>query len=257
MRTLVPLLLVTAGLLGLAQPAFAVFHLWEIKEVFSNADGSVQYAELTTTSPNERSLTGHQIVATSDGNPVTFTFGSDLSGSTANRSLLIATPGFAALPGAVPPDYVLPCGPFFDPTAASITINFVGVDSWTFAGAVLPKDGTNSLVDQNPIGVPNLMVLPSSPANFAGQVGALALSGCLQAGTCEPCDDGQFCNGTESCSASACVAENVCQGECDEINDACLAPPVPAAPRWALGALALLAAGAALLSRAGLRLRPS
>jgi hypothetical protein len=199
----------------------ANFHLWQIKEIYSNADGSVQFIELFTTSDGQTVLTGHQIVASSGDEEVTFTFPADLVGSTTSKHLLIATPGFAALPGAVTPNYTLPCL-FFDPAATSITIDFVGADDVTFAGASLPTDGTNSLTDTNLPGPQNLQSSASSPRNFAGATGALALTGCLQLGTCEPCDDGRFCNGSESCAASACVAGTPpCIGMCSEAGDSC------------------------------------
>src|SRR6185503_12801428 len=93
-----------AGFLAIAlsfapTPASAMFHLWTIREVYSNADGSIQYVELTTSSDFQNVLAGHNLTATSDGSVVTFTFGSSLgSTSTGGHRLLIATPGFAALP---------------------------------------------------------------------------------------------------------------------------------------------------------------
>lgn len=245
-------LLVAIALLTFARPALGVFHLWEIKEIFSNADGSVQFVELFTSSPSETQVSGHQITASSDGNVVTFTFGSNLVGSTASKYLMIATPGFAALPGAVTPDFTLPCGPFFDATAGSITINFIGADAVTFNGASLPSNGTSSLTDTNLGGVANFVSGASSPTNFSAAAGGLSFTGCLQAGTCEPCDDGLFCNGAESCAASACTAGTACAGVCDEVNDTCNAAPVPAVSPWGLGAGAviLLGAGMWLLVRA-------
>lgn len=200
----------------------ADFHFWTIKEIYSNADGSVQFIELFTTVDSQTNLVNHQIIATSDGVMKTFTFPAGLSGSTNSKHLLLATPGFAAVPGAVTPNFTLPCGPFFDPAATSITINFVDADTLTFAGDDLPTDGTASLTDSNPDGPPDLGQGASSPTNFAGSVGALTLDGCLQAGTCEPCDDGRFCNGPESCAVSACVAGTPpCIGMCTEEGDLC------------------------------------
>jgi hypothetical protein len=222
-RSLAPSLLAIAVLLT-GRPTEAAFHLWDIKEIYSNADGSVQYVELFTTFSNENIVGSQQIVATSDGVSRTFTFNGNLpSSSTANRHVLIATPGFAALPGAVPPDYILPCGPFFDPGAGIITIDYAGLDSVTFPGASLPTDGTNSLTDTtNGTPTTTLATGASSPTNFSGAAGGLNLTGCLQLGTCDACDDGLFCNGLESCSGSACAAGSApCSGVCDEENDTC------------------------------------
>jgi hypothetical protein len=227
LRRSVPSFLLAGALLLAASPAEAAFHLWDIKEVYSNADGSIQYIELFNSFDNEQFVNGVQIVATSDGVSRTFTFSGNLStNQTANKHLLIATPGFASLPGAVTPDYILPCGPFFNPGATTITIDFTtgfgSIDAVTFTGASLPTNGRDSLTDST-VGSPTttLVAGQSSPANFAGSAGALALTGCLQTGACDACDDGLYCNGQESCSASACVAGPGCIGTCNEDSDTC------------------------------------
>jgi len=219
--------LVTVGFLSLGTPAQAFFHEWDIKEVYSNADGSIQYVLYNPTAPGEIVADGVQIVANSDGVLRTFTFSGNLSGNTTNRHLLIATPGFASLPGAVTPDYILPCGPFFDPAATTISVTitstiFPTIDSITFQGATLPTNGTNSLTDTTVNTLTTTLVSSaSSPTNYGGPAGAMALTGCLQTGACDACDDGLFCNGAESCSGSACVAGPGCIGTCDEGQDTC------------------------------------
>lgn len=205
-------------------PAGAAFHLWSIAEVFSNADGSIQYIEFTTASNSQHLVGAHDIITTSGGLMRTFTIPADLPHSrTGGRRFIVATPGFSRLPGGVVPDYTLPCGPFFDPTAASITVNFMGADSLTFTAADLPDDGMRALVDTTPdAAVPTLGTAASSPQNFDGTVGALALSMCLTDGTCDACDDTLFCNGTETCAAGACAMGTApCPVLCDEPADMC------------------------------------
>lgn len=206
--------------------AHAAFHLWTVREVFTNADGSIQYIELFTTSEGQTAVSGHTVTATSDGVTNTFTIPSNVSGSTTNRALLFATPGFANIPGAPTPDFILPCGPFFQPGATSITIAFPGADSLTFAGSELPVDGALSLHDSMPAGTATLASDANSPENLAGDGGAaVTLSTCLAAGTCDACDDGMFCNGAEVCTVDECVAASTdpCGGTltCDEGLDAC------------------------------------
>jgi hypothetical protein len=170
--------LAAIGVCCSATPARAAFHLWKIQEIFSNQDGTVQFIELFTTASTEFFLSNHQITATSDGVLRTFTLNHDLGGapSTSNRTFLIATASFGGLAGAVTPDYpTLPAG-FFNPNAGSITLNFSGVDSLTFAGATLPKDGVNSLVDASPGGAPNLGSAINSPKNFAQAQGSINLT---------------------------------------------------------------------------------
>jgi hypothetical protein len=164
-----------------ATPAQAFFHEWEFKEVYTNADGSMQYIELQAFLSTEIFATGAQIVAVSDGVTRTFTFPGDLAGNTLNRHLLIASPGFERLAGAVTPDLYLPSGLFFDPGAASITItlnhpSLPGIDQITFAGAALPLNGRDSLTDTT-IHTPTttLVASQSSPTNYGGAAGALPL----------------------------------------------------------------------------------
>lgn len=168
----------------------AAQHFWDVKEIYSNHDGSVQFIEFFTTFSSQQFLNAHTITATSTvgGTPTvkTFTFPSNLStsppnpSSTANRHMLIATPGFGALAGGVADDFPLtftpPGGTFFNPNADSITINFgPNFDIVTFAGSLLPKDGVNSLTDQAPAGTQNLVVGVNSPTRFAGATGSVNL----------------------------------------------------------------------------------
>lgn len=148
-------------------PSLAVFHLWQITEVYSSADGSVQFIELEGLADSQHLLDGHAMVANSDGTEVFMEFGSNLpSSSTSNRRMLLATPGFAQLPGGVAPDFEIPAG-FFNPDASSITLDFAeGSDTFTFNGADLPGDGKLSLLRDSSTAI-------NSPENFSGEVGEL------------------------------------------------------------------------------------
>lgn len=159
---------VVLGLLSVVatSPASASFHLWQISEIYSNADGSVQFIELFTTANSQSALFGRVLTANSDGAINQFVFSSNTSSLTANRRLLIATPGFAALPGAVVPDFTLAGAPFFDPEANFISIGFAGVDSVALSSSDLPADPTLSLDRSLTPGV-------NSPTNFAGNEGSL------------------------------------------------------------------------------------
>jgi hypothetical protein len=169
--------LVAAG--AAVAPADAAFHLWRIKEIYSNVDGSVQFIEMFTTGAGEFFMNNHRITASSDGGPpVTFLFDHDLDlgqMTTTNKHILIATPAFADVAGAVTPDYDHLPANFFTPNAMSVTLNFeFGTDVVTFAGNLLPKNGLGSLTDQSPAGVTNLVAGPNSPTNFFGAAGSLA-----------------------------------------------------------------------------------
>ena len=145
--------------LGFSLIAGASFHLWRISEIYSNASGTIQFIELSTTAGGQQSLAGHSITA-SGANTNNFVFPSNLPGDSAFKRFLIGTQGFATL-GIVTPDYVVPNG-FL--SLNNGTVNFAGVDSVTYVA--LPTDGTNSI---DPNGSPGT----NSPTNFAGQTGTV------------------------------------------------------------------------------------
>ena len=162
----------------------AAFHLWQVKEAYSNADGSVQFIEMFDSFGGETSVGGFTLTANSDGNIKTFTFPSNLSLNTPG-SLLIATSGFGSLPGGVAPDFTFNqggvSGQFFNPNATNLTFTYNGSgDSMAFAGASLPKDGIHSLTDAGavgfPPGVPNISSGVNSPTNLSGQSGSVNLA---------------------------------------------------------------------------------
>ncbi len=138
MKPFVTLLLL---MLGGLHPLFASFHLWDIDEVYSNADGTVQFVRLSTKSDGQEFLAGQSLTFTGPGGPHTFTFPTNAaSGSTANHSLLIGTSSLQTLYG-ITPDYVIPASFFAQGPGANL--DFAGVDSVSLAK--LPLDGVKSL----------------------------------------------------------------------------------------------------------------
>ena len=127
---------VLRGLLGMvfaliANAAWATFRTYQIQEIFSNADGSIQYVVLHEALgfSGQQFLVGHAFFATPTMSMTQqFAFPNDLpSNNTAGTHVLIATQGFAAL-GIVKPDYVVPNG--FIPLAGMI--NYAMVDQVTY-----------------------------------------------------------------------------------------------------------------------------
>jgi autotransporter-associated beta strand protein len=166
-------LLVAVIAVSAAAPVQATFHLWRIKELYSNASGSVQFIELQLPSSgldNESFVGGHTITDSALGH--TFTFPSNtptVPGNGAN--LLIATSGYSALSGAVAPDFTLP-NDFF--STAGDTINYSsGISTVTFPQPVFPTDGYNSL-NFDPFGTSGTTIAPNSERNLAGQTGSVA-----------------------------------------------------------------------------------
>lgn len=169
---LTPLLLLALGLTGHARPSspeplpgpMPGSHTWDITEVFSNADGTIQFVELRECcgGTNETGLPGHTL---SSGSKSFSIPGPALTAPTSNKYFLIATAAFASLPGAPTPDRIIPAGslPFFFSTSGD-TVSYVPWDSWTF-GAV-PTDGVNSLQRSGAVG-------PNTPTNYAGVTGTV------------------------------------------------------------------------------------
>jgi hypothetical protein len=148
-----------AALVSCAMPAQAAFHLFRIDQVYSNANGNVQYIVLreSTGSNNEHFWAGQMIETVNmAGARKQLPFPTNLpSSATASRSVLIATPGFAAL-GLVTPDYTIPAR--FVPTDGGTLIFAFGVDTMTLPP--LPIDGATAI---NRGGAP----VPATPRNFA------------------------------------------------------------------------------------------
>ena len=145
-----------AMLVLMAADAHATFHAWRMTEIYSNADGSVQFLELASPVDGEEFLNGHELYSTFAGTTRVYTFRADLPFGTGGKRMLIATQGFAAL-GVLTPDYVVPNG-FF--SASGGRVNFADVDVWDYprlpssGGLSLDRDGSTSV---------------NSPMNFAGK----------------------------------------------------------------------------------------
>lgn len=148
---------VLTTLLLAASVASATFHLFRIEQIYSSADGVVQFVVMHESGgANGENFWANQMFTSRVGNATkSFTFPSNLPNSnTAGRRVLIATQGFAAL-GLVTPDFVIPNG--FLPTANG-TVNYAGVDQVVYAS--VPADG--KAIDRNGVVIPNVAT------NFAG-----------------------------------------------------------------------------------------
>ena len=165
-RTYGSLLLVAwaVGLLAAGgSPARAGCHTWDVSEIFSNADGTIQFIELRETNGGccEDGISGHNI----DTGKRTYQIpGPDLDLPTAFRNLLFGTAEFAALPGAPTPDYIIANNFFY---LDGDFVRYTPYDTMTFGPGELPTDGIQSLV---PLAFGNL-VDNNSPTNYAGETG--------------------------------------------------------------------------------------
>src|SRR5882672_4746924 len=133
---------------GASSLGHASFHLFQITQLFSNADGTVQFIELQALAGGQQFLTGHSIGTSQGGSSHSYVFTSDLPGDTAGKSLLIATQGFAAL-NVVTPDYVVPNGFLFLPNGS---VDWgPGYDIWPYPP--LPTDGLRARFRDGTVGI--------------------------------------------------------------------------------------------------------
>jgi hypothetical protein len=143
------------------KPSYAGHHLWKLTQLFSNASGSVQFAELFTAADGEPGVGPFTLTASGH----TFNFVTNLPrATTANTWILVATSNFAGLPGAVAPDYIIPAN-FFSTGGGTIT--YAGIDAWNYG--TVPTDGVHSLMRDGSTPV-------NSPINFAAQAGSVSLA---------------------------------------------------------------------------------
>ncbi len=150
----------------LANPIYA-FDAWRIDEIFSSADGTVQYIKLSTSTENQQNLSG-RVIRTLDanGNPgETYTFATNLTGQTANRSVLLGTTAFVAASGLAV-DYPLPTG--FIRTEGGI-VELIGAHSFSYQREQLPRNGAQALRADGSVAAAN-------PRNFASQTATLSVA---------------------------------------------------------------------------------
>jgi hypothetical protein len=137
---------------------------WAMTEIYSNADGSVQFLEFYTVEDIAAFLTGDSMTSATPGGTNTYTFPSDLGpGFAQGKRMLVGTEGFAAL-GVVAPDFVVPNG-FFSADGGTVIMG--DYDRWDYPP--LPVDGLLSLYRGGAI-------ITNTPTNYAGATGTVKLA---------------------------------------------------------------------------------
>ena len=139
-------------------PAQGAFHLWQIREVYTDTCGTNQFVELFCPASGQTFLNGQQIHVTSGGTTHTMTLTANLGTDSLNHALLIGTASITNN-GSPKPDYVIPEN-FIFPSGG--TISFFGANSGAYTA--LPTDGVNSRT----WGGGNAS---NTPQNFGAQVG--------------------------------------------------------------------------------------
>jgi len=255
-------LVLAFGMFGTVAPALAGSHMWRFNEVFSDASGTIQFIEFVCDdTPSEIFMNGLTVI-TPNG---TFTFPENLVGPTSFRHLLLATNGFASLPGAPTPDYIIPNN--FIPQGGGF-IRYrpeANYDTWIYGAGVIPTNGLNSVQFTSWLGgngvdtyVTNLV---NSPTNYDGGTGSVD-AGCIDndgdgyanpgdpncaGGPETDCDDSNpdvRPNATEDEASGNCGdgADNDCDGltDCDEAGCAnAVGACIPTVSEWGVAILML------------------
>ena len=167
------MLRVFVALISAVIPAKAAFHLFDIQEIYSNSDGSVQFVELFTTTDSQQFVSGHTLrleqispLATLD----TFTFPTNGPSPTSNKTYLIGTSTLDSLYGLTP-DFILPAN-FLNVTGgfSNKRLNFAESTDIVNLG-LLPLDGVKSLdgIVSNASASVSAVNEQATPTNHAGQ----------------------------------------------------------------------------------------
>jgi len=141
---------------------FAGAHSWRVEELFSNADGTIQFVELAEYGGGccETGVSSFAVISNALSAPI----GGSFAPPTGFRSILFGTAAFAALPGAPPPDRIIPNG-FFSVGGDGVRYSLEG-PGIVFLPGQLPTDGVLSLGY-------GMVVAPNSPKNYAGVTGSV------------------------------------------------------------------------------------
>jgi hypothetical protein len=161
---------IVAALAAASAPTFAGSHTWDVWEVFSNADGTVQFVTIKETNGGtaETGVGGHTMISHPSNHSQSM---HSVVGNTAFTFYLLGTAAYAALPGAPAPDTIMPAN-FIAATDTSMEYSFTDTATWTLG--TLPTDGIHSLrraVTNGP-----LVVSTNAPQNFAGATGSIDAS---------------------------------------------------------------------------------
>lgn len=143
-----------------AGAAQAGIHTWDVGEVFTNADGTIQFVEFVEAGGGNGEI-GISGGGTSS-NAKSFSWSGAPVVNTSFKRYLVASQSFADLTGAPPPDAIMPLSVlpfFFQP--ASDTVNFLVYDSCPFTG--VPTNGVGSRNCES-----NTNQTTNSPTNYAG-----------------------------------------------------------------------------------------
>jgi len=264
MSNMCKVLVGTASCLLISRSAPAASHQWRFNEIFTNADGTVQFIEMKECCgfTDEFFLEDKWLRGDVSTHQYTFPSSLDTGSNTALKYVLIATQDFADLPGAPTPDYIMPDG-FLTVTGDTLRYWFYAPAVMTYTTGQLPTDGVTSLRVNGSTGV-------NSPTNYAGDSGSINVgcddgdgdgygspgSAACPNGSAEDCDDTMPAinpGATEHCSDQV---DNDCAAQTDCLDTGCDSnPQCPAVTGWgALGMAGLILTAAGVVLR---RMKPA
>lgn len=153
--------LAVCALLLCTREAFATFHIIDINEIYTNADGTIQYIELIADAAGQTELSSARLVAFGpNGTPTTIILDitADLLALGSGETVLFATAGFEAVAGFAP-DYMIPDGLISFPAGrvnfqgdTGLIVDIIAYGSYTGSmpagttpAVALPCDGRQSL----------------------------------------------------------------------------------------------------------------
>src|SRR5947208_11924927 len=103
-------LLLGAAVFLSSNVARASYHLWDVNEVYSSADGTVQFIELRALAGGQQNLGSFSatIRSTNSSGINVFTFPTNLPGDTTSKTCILGTSNLTSVPGGVVPCYIVP-----------------------------------------------------------------------------------------------------------------------------------------------------
>ena len=169
----------------IATPVSAGVHTWRSWQVFTNADGTVQFVAIKEAfgGANETGTAGFDILSLPSGTGTTCPPASPhcfsmptVVAPTNDRYFLVGTTAFQALPGAPPVDGTIPSN-FVVVATDNALRSYTGGTNATWTAGTLPTNGIDMFHRTNPDGTGALSATWNVATNYAGVTGCVDASG--------------------------------------------------------------------------------
>lgn len=142
-QLVVAIIAFVSGLLPTSYAAAQCGDTWALQEIYSNADGSVQFLVMTSAAGGDAtSLTGTMLVASNGATEHAYTFPGDVRNRQNGHFILVGSQGYADL-DLVKPDFVVPNG-FLFLQNGSVRLSATPWCGGPVQYTTLPTDGVNA-----------------------------------------------------------------------------------------------------------------